>query len=457
MGYDGYMTFNGTEVVNSARTAAYVQGIVPFISACRRCSPPGFGPYWDPVTDHAPWIDPAVPWSKDFLGFFGVTIGGATTATGKRTPLSTIREGAVMGQLRRPHREITAHAKGFALSEQGMSWGQSWLTSILQAGAGIRSCQSSCTGAPVSVYAWCPNCADDAAACAAAARTLFDGAIMQGPDFSGKQQIGIDCGRGRPWIWDSDFLIGTGRPFAFQDPIVVATHVPFTVPTLWPCVTWQAHTPGSGTCVLPDCSVNVFGACMVWTPVSDPLCNDPCNVAGGTCLLSDPLCPTPSPPPVPATPADPCVCVISMNPVTTMTNIPAATVPKTAAFVPILQVSAGAIKDMRRILLRFYKATAGEVCTYANLGTCDVAGEIGIPYLPKGSTLTIDGRQQQAIVTCSDGRTETPVLYTSDGPMAQWPVLGCSDAWCVAVTADGDFVGSDAWASVSIAVRNDVW
>jgi hypothetical protein len=165
---------------------------------------------------------------------------------------------------------------------------------------------------------------------------------------------------------------------------------------------------------------------------------------------------------VPTTPNDPCLCVISMNPVTTMTNIPAATLPRTGTFVPILQVNAGVDYSpgqagMRRLLLRFYRATAGEVCTYSNLSTCDVMGEIGIPYLPKGATLTIDGRQQLATVTCADGTVETPVLFTSVGPMAQWPVLGCADAWCVAVTADGDNVADDAWASVSVAVRDDVW
>jgi len=458
MGYDGYMAFNGTEVVNSVRTASYVNNYgFAFVIACSQCQGAAAGPYYDPVTDGAPWVDPAVPWSKDFLGFFGITVGGVTAATGSRSPLAKVGDGAVIGQMKHAQRELNVHAMGFALSEQGMSWGQSWLSSVLQAGSGIPSCGTPCSGVAISVKAWCPNCTDDAAACAAANRSLFQSAILQGPEFTNKVQIGQSCGRGRPWMWDTDFLLGAGLPFAFQDPVVVATQVPFTVPVLWPCVTWQSHTPGSGVCTLPDCSTNVFASCMTWTPATDPSCDDPCGSGDGNCLLNDPLCPAPTAPTPPARPNDPCLCVISMNPVTTMTNIPASTLPRTAAFVPILQVNAGVIKDMRRILLRFYRASAGEVCTYANLGTCDVMGEIGIPYLPAGSTLLIDGRQQVAIVTCADGRTETPILYTSDGPMAKWPVLGCSDAWCVAVTADADNVGSDAWASVSVAVRDDVW
>lgn len=462
MGYDGWLRFNGTEVVNAQRTAAYVRNYGVAAVACTQCNGATAGPYYDPVTDAAPWIDPAVPWSKDFLGFFGITVGGVTVATGSRTPLSKVGDGAIMGQIRHAHREMNIHAKGFALSEQGMSWGQSWLSAILQAGSGIPPCNPPCNGVVTEVLAWCPNCADDSVACLKAHRTMFQVALQQGPEFTNKQHIGMDCGRGRPWMWDADFLIGAGLPFAYQDAIQIASQVPFAVPTLWPCVQWQMHTPGSGACTLPDCTVNVYGSCMVWLPATNSACANPCGTAAGQCLLQDPLCTPPTPPPAPVTPNDPCLCVISMNPVTTMTNIPAATLPRTAAFVPILQVNAGVNYSsgqagMRRILLRFYRATAGEVCTYANLSTCDVMGEIGIPYLPKGATLTIDGRQQTATVVCADGTTETPVLFTSDGPMAKWPVLGCSDAWCVAVTADGDNVASDAWASVSIAVRDDVW
>lgn len=457
MGYDGWLKFNGVEVINSQRAAAYVGAYGVGAVTCQQCRGATAGPFYDPVTDAAPWVDPAVPWSADFLGYFGITVGGATTGTGQRTPLARVSDGAIMGQFKRGAREMPIHAKGFARSAQGMSWGQSWLAGILEAGSGVTACNSPCNGVPMQVLAWCPNCTTDPVACGSATRSLFEAGLLQSPDFSNKRRIGLDCGRGRPWIWDADFLIGAGQPLAFQDPIVIASKAPFVVPTLWPCVNWQAHTPGSGTCALPDCSTGVYGACMVWLPVSDAACADPCNVYGGQCLLSDPLCPTPTAPAPPVTPGDPCVCVISMNPVTTMSNLAAGTVPRVGSFVPILQVYAGVQKDMRRILLRFYRATSGEVCTYANLGTCDVAGEIGIPYLPKGATLLIDGRQQTAQVICADGRSETPILYTSDGPMAQWPVLGCADAWCVAVTVDGDNAGTDAWASVSISVRDDVW
>lgn len=475
MGYDGWLQFNGTEVVNSQRTGAYIRNYGITAVVCRQCTGATTGPYFDPVTDNAPWIDPAVPWSGDFLGYFGVDIGGVTVGTGSRTPLSKVGDGAVMGQLKHSHREINVHAKGFALSEQGMSWGQTWLSSILSAGAGIPLCNTPCNGVATNLLAWCPDCARDPVACLAANRTLFESGLQQGPEFTNKVRIGMDCGKGRPWMFDTDFLIGAGQSFAFQDPVLVTNQAPFVVPTQWPCGGWQMHTPGSGTCVLPDCTANVYGECMVWLPVSDAACNDPCNYVGGQCLLNDPLCPSPAEPVQPATPNDPCVCMISMTPVTTMTNIATGVLPRTGAFVPIIQVNAGTtpaagsstVCDLRRILLRFYRATAGEVCTYATLSTCDVAGEIGIPYLPAGASLLIDGRQQIALVTCADGRTEVPVLYTSDGPMAQWPVLGCSDAWCVAVTVDGGGQGggvpgtcgvnADSWASVSVAVRQDVW
>lgn len=453
MGYDGYMSYNGVEIINTRRTAAYLNHFgIPAIG-CRSC--PAGASYYEPASDGAPWMDDAVPWSADFLGFYGLDISGVRAATGVRTPVPRIGYGAVMGQLRHGPREITVAAKGFALSEAGMSWGQSWLANVLEAGSGVPGCQTSCTGVPLGLYAWCPDCQADPVACAVAPRTLFDAAVMQTPEYENKRRLGLDCGRGRPWMWDADFLIGTGLPFGYQPTIPIADRLPFVTPVLWPCVDWVAHTPGSGTCTLPDCSINVNGACMVWTPVGDPACADPCDVYGGQCL-ADPLCPIPQPPPAPITSADPCVCLISMNPLTTMTNIPVGTVPRSATFVPVMQVSAGSA-DLRKLLLRFYRASAGEVCTYSNLGNCDVIGEVGIPYLPAGSTLLLDGRQEQAVVTCADGRSASPVLYTTDGPMASWPVMGCADAWCVAVTADGDFVATDAWASVSVAVRDDVW
>src|SRR5258708_7394727 len=102
MGYDGYLQFNGIEVVNSKRTAAYVGNYGVAAVVCPQCTGANASatPFFDPVTDAAPWIDPAIPWSKDFLGFFGLNLGGVTVATGSRTPLSKIGDGAIMGQIK---------------------------------------------------------------------------------------------------------------------------------------------------------------------------------------------------------------------------------------------------------------------------------------------------------------------------------------------------------------------
>ncbi|MFC8723777.1 hypothetical protein [Streptomyces bacillaris] len=408
-----YLDLGCTEIINSSRAAAYAEPHC-LLTACSPCtglreaiSDP---PYTDPVTDAAPWYDPAVPESALVLGVMGLTAAGYSQSTIQRTPLQLVGDGAALGVARRAHREITYTVLLLALEECALAYGMEWLATALQG----APCAGACDGDEIGVYACCPT-GDGTREL----RHLYGVGLLEGPTLVSAryEPEGI--------IAEVTFTLVAGVPWIYREPLQTLTD-------------WIPLGDGDLVEVDPD---EVYGQCEEPTP-----------------CMEDPECP---PPPLPVrapVPVDDCYptgeatfrrSVVALSPVDH---------PEWLEAVPVLELETGG-SALRRLVVRFWANPLGGDCEEI-VDPCGACTDIQIPYLPPGSTLLVDGRTQQAEVECPQGALGTavsaPILYGPRGAAFEWPIFACSTGLCIEILSTAATTAPDARARVLLVPRSDV-
>lgn len=156
----GAAFLNGQEIVNDARTMAYLEAgygptslrvsggcACPRIRELIECNS---DPYASPSSDPAPWYDASVPESADFAGFLTTDFEGLGS-TYTRTSTDKITGGAVLGRLRPQPRTLTWKGLLFGRSDSAVQFGLRWLT------ANLRGTNCACGGEDLDILISCPE------------------------------------------------------------------------------------------------------------------------------------------------------------------------------------------------------------------------------------------------------------------------------------------------------------
>lgn len=411
-----WLVLGGNEVINTARVQAYAAGCG---GGQVGCACPGLGQaiegegftYTDPVTDDAPWLDPAVPHSDQFLGVFGRQATGLDEGTLTRSPVELAQHGANIGVPRYRHREIGYEATLVARTEAGLSYGMSWLASVLRG----QPCGAvDCWGAQACVFAWCPDSAADGDE---AVRFLYDVGLMEGPSTDQTFQSA-----GGLWYRDVSWTLAVGNPHVYTSPYIE--------------LGW------------PDASVT-----LVRVPPGGPTVQ--CTTAP-PCAV-DPDCPTPPLPPLPAQPVDPCWPLGAFRARRAMFSVPPGGVSTWFDTVPVVRIDVGDA-PMSRLSMRFYANPTGADCDRWT-DRCLACGEANVAFLPAGSVLTFDGRRQRVELDCSGGRglaLSEPTLFGPGGGLFSWPVIECASGLCIEVMWQDQGASPDAQVSIEMVARQEV-
>jgi hypothetical protein len=408
-----YMDLGCTEIINSARAAVYA-GKHCLLEGCEPC--PGLAeaindqPYVDPVADPAPWYDPAVPESASFLGVMGLSAAGFSQSTLARTAVQLVGDGAALGVARRSHREITYTVLLLVLEECALAYALEWLASALRG----APCEGSCGGDELGAFACCPT-GDGTREL----RHLYGVGLMTGPQITSVRYLpeGI--------IAEATFTLAAAVPWIYREPLESLTQ-------------WVDLAGGEVLTMDPD---EIYGDCAEATP-----------------CLEDPLCP---PPPLPIrapVPVDACYptgpaefrrSVVALSPMDQ---------PEWLEAVPVLELETGA-SAMRRLIVRFWANPLGGDCMDV-ADPCAACTDIQIPYLPAGSTLTVDGRTQTATVECPQGvlgsSSSEPTLYGPLGQAFEWPIFSCPTGLCIEILSTAATTAAGARARVLLVPRSDV-
>jgi hypothetical protein len=461
--YEGWLSFAGAELINNQRTAAYANraGMSVRHRARYLAASLGDAPYLDPASDDAPWYDGNVPESGRFFGVYGTSLAGADKSTLAAAWTELLTDGGVPGAYRRASVEVQVKATLLAADTAALSYGMGWLAAALRG----SSCTPVCTGDQVCVYAAAPAAPQLVTAgslCGSGivdstwdpvlgnlvapggnqlVRTLYSVATISGlePVSSGQQmqmQGGVAC--------DVQFTFRGGVPYWYTDPVQVASHGSGVIDTsVWNDLianydpwAWQANCPTETACLDDDPYCTVAVPAPVVAPVVVDPCfpNNPANDHGSS----------------PGVPPQSHI----FNAARVIFSIPRNIGPSWLEKVPIIQVFSGS-SATQRLILRWYNNPRGVPCS-SSLDPCFACAEINVPWIPKSTLLTIDGRTKRANLDCPGTTLPTePRMYGPAGGLFEWPVFECSTPMCLEMIVSQAGLAPDAWITVSTATRQD--
>ena len=158
--FDGYLVLGGTEVMNQARTHAYIEE-----SSCPpgwlRCSPcPGLEnalgvDSYVGTLSTAPWYDEQDPATQRFLGLYPVEMDGLDSSTRTAVIKEGILDGGVIQGTRRAVREIRVRGVLVGEGHDALDAGLSWLDAVLD-GNTCSTHQGACGEVDGCFWVTCP-------------------------------------------------------------------------------------------------------------------------------------------------------------------------------------------------------------------------------------------------------------------------------------------------------------
>ncbi|QWY82772.1 minor tail protein [Arthrobacter phage SilentRX] len=385
--YDGYLSFAGTEIINAARTSAYLKALGPRLQV--KCDAAGLNTalghaaYSTPAADGAPWYKSSRAATGGFYGLIPGRIQGGEDSTREVQLTELTGDGAVMTTSRYASRETRFVATAFAASEEAMEAGLAWLRDKLAADACGASVGLGCKGHQAMRFTSKPV---SNAQMQEYQRTFYKTEITEGPKVT--ERLGFKS----VTAWTVEFTMTSGRPWAFTLAKAIAT-LDLPSGTSW--------TDPAGE----DCSV------------ADDAYDD---------FINDPYFTAIAKPPRPATILPPNILAIDSWRRRTV-SLPADVTGRWGRIVPIVRVQTGGAAA-QQVRLRFYRGTTVSGCGYD--------GEFLVSYLPANSVLLIDGVRQEVSVTKANGQVVPGghLLYGSAGRPFMWPSMGCQQGYTM--TAD---------------------
>lgn len=388
----GWMAFDGTEVINSARLSQYLSGTncgtnpgsicVPCPDLIREVSDP---PYVSPIVDEAPWYDPAVPISEDFLGVGGIDIEGLWMQPSEVVDGVIVRDMAI---------RVVLAGKG----EAAVSYGLAWLSMALN---GSFCPTGSCIGGQMCVAVACPTIkAPDPV------RTLVDVFALEKPEVVQIWQSG------NVTFWEVEFTMRARNSGLFQDSQIQ--------------LLFNAQSAVRETINL----LEAYEGCGETQPCA-----------------TDPECPRPLVPEVPQAPIDACYPTGDFEAYRQVVSVDGSSVPSWLELVPVITIRAGG-SNLRNVTVRFYQNPLGLSCEdLIAVDPCQACTDITVLFVPSGGETIIDGRTSRAQTICIGGDVDVPALYGPGGRTFSWPTFSCGYGLCVEASAA---VGADIEAEVSV-------
>lgn len=137
--FEGYLALGSSELINAARTEAYVAHQAPGMSFKRRQLESsllhlalGDDKYESPAIDDAPWFDPRHPETGEFYGLYPLELQGFEDSTLTAAATELLSDGAVVGSQRETSRSLRVHGLLVGTSEAGVQAGLAWLMNVVR-------------------------------------------------------------------------------------------------------------------------------------------------------------------------------------------------------------------------------------------------------------------------------------------------------------------------------------
>lgn len=393
----------GTEIVNVARTIAYLQnGIGPgSINVRGDCGCPGLRDiigcdlaYVDPLTDEAPWYSEDHPESNEFAGFYPVEFEGMSSPF-ERSTSENVTDGGALGRSRVGSRTLTWRGYLFGANCCAVAYGFRWLTQTLR--AATQDC-GGCQGQDLELLVCCPDADDASPTGIEAFRTLKNVALLEGPTILSERRSSAACtgsgGCGGSAIMEIEFSLFAAIPWLFRSEVPIVNCIPLSEAS-------DRITVEEPECPPINCGQDLFNT-----------------------YLTSRGCAVPELPPAATYSID---CLILPTDLEKAVYI---TVPRTAwrefeEAVPYIVIDTQDFY-LTDLQLGFYTSNSGDPCgdLATNTPDCDlVCDKLTILALPADSKFIIDGRTRTMSVVCNTNIAFPGERYTLGA--FSWPVFSC--------------------------------
>lgn len=370
------LTLGGVELVNNARTYAYIKRLLPRLDV--QCEVPSTyrlfqdKDYATPRVDKAPWVS-ADTASHEFLGMIPSSSDGLESSTQTVAVEELKGDGAAMGLRRNQSREIRVRGVLYATTRDGLRYGMDWFADRLSGGYCPPNSGIPCEGETLISYPQ-PRTSrpKEITYSIHNARAYHDCKVLEGIRAIGP--VKFDNAE----AMEVEFILAAGNPFIFR-----------ARPVHW------------FTMVNPTGSSADESRCRPERDAYNSLITDP---ALGSVVR----------PPRPAE-ASPIEMPSSWRRQDQWIDAKELNLPGQMVFnIRIVNPSA----DLRKMRLRIYRRGAGY---------CDFSGEFLITYMPKGTTLIIDGITRSVKLERENGDLVPAgnLVIGSYGRPSTWPEMDC--------------------------------
>lgn len=410
MAYDGWLEYNGVEVVNLSRTAQLAETlgidsvwINPSSVAWIQAELGGID--YDIVTT-APWYDAGFPASAEFAGIIPLGFPGLDDSTTEASTVEYITDGGRSGKQRNATLPIVASVAIVASTDRGAEYGKRWMDTVLR----NRGARTFCAGVDLRYFRY--------VGAGAPVAHRRDVRLTRGSSVTRKRST--DCSV----TWLVTFTLTCDDPFEYSDPVDVLAGLGGVTPT--------GDVINSGSLVLTQQSCPVYD----YTPLYDP--------------LYPALVPSPTAPDFYPAGWDIAEGMTFERFWARVTP----TEPSTLNMVPLIMLST--LTEARMVRVSIWPSTS------ATDDQCDPLFSVVVAYLPANTDFYVDGELQASYVW--DGfspavRRTDSLVYGPDAKPVEWASF--NDPVSLLVTLDlfaesGDYEGSgDVRASLALISKSD--
>lgn len=402
MAWDGFLAFDGIEIINVARAEAYA-GPKPWFKpvyenpVLREAL--GHAPYTDPVTDLAPWYDPDEPASAKFLGVYPLNVTGMEDSSRSSDTVESTGDGAIPGRIRHGAKVPVFSVLLLADDDAGAEYGLRWLRRALL--GDICTPGDRTMGVTLDYFAAAPqpdpNPNHGAIENSVPLRRQMRRVVVNNGPAVVNRFDRLSCGGS---AWNVQFSAVVGIPWEFsQEKALLLGYLDPAVTNPWaPGVVAGAYDTAATLTPEVACAENL------WQPIYDPACAA--------------LVVPPAPPSVPLGCYTP-----PANWNRYEVTLPPENIPTWGDVVPVLSLYASS--EVRNVRLRFYTDPDGTfVPTDA---PCSFVSDMVVSYIPAGGSLVIDGASEEVYVLTAAGerRRADSLVFATDGRPLTWPHLSC--------------------------------
>lgn len=272
MSWNGYFVLDGQEIINAPRTEAYAEAAGAFWLRAQYKNDDlapmlGQTPYTTPGLDAAPWVDPDVPESLDFWGYYPLDVDGIENSSRGSTPIEYTIDGGTAGRIRHATKSVVFNGVLVGANEKAVAYGAMWLRRVLLGDRCNNPTLDHGIGTDLGYLSSEPRMDDNpntgpTESLIPLRRMLRRFVVNVGPDVTARRTI-ESCGGA---VWSVTFTGVAGVPWQFgaERPVLQGYLDPVVTDPWVPGVTPGTITTGGFR--ETECGEDT------WAPIFDPLC-----------------------------------------------------------------------------------------------------------------------------------------------------------------------------------------